>query len=514
MLDIQGSLRPSSSVEDVAAMAVAASLLPSPSRKKRARGDDGCVGGDDAEVEKAPRWVGAGDTDETTTAAAAAIDKKPRNVSLSIQSLLGIHSSLEPGQSHEDDTAEVVLVCEPDLHNNLMGALHPNGALYEKPVNINVASKQHEEFRAALRRHGILCLTVRQVLLHDAERSMTARIALEELAMSVLTYELAEGYENDERCTEMDKYFVGDEYKRKVLEVMSPEQLIDVVLCHPTVEMRPSFRDTGFTASYRFDPLTNMQFTRDQQITTNKGLVMGRLRSAQRQHEVKLMRFCFDKLGLPVIGAVEAPGYLEGGDYYPAGPGLAFLGVGMRTNFDAARQLMDKDLLSTRRLAVVRDDFEQCQDRMHLDCVFNILGETCCILAEDVIGDDKPFRRTVDEYERTGPGAPYERTSRSGTEFSAYLESEGFNIVPISREMQLEYGCNALNLGRGNVLTCHAGAARVIARSPHFTGDLEHVDFGSITSMYGALHCSSQVLVRYKHVVMRPAVQMPDGGLV
>jgi arginine deiminase len=47
--------------------------------------------------------------------------------------------------------------------------------------------------------------------------------------------------------------------------------------------MRPSFRDTGFTASYRFDPLTNMQFTRDQQITTNKGLVMGRLRSAQRQ---------------------------------------------------------------------------------------------------------------------------------------------------------------------------------------------------------------------------------------
>jgi hypothetical protein len=33
---------------------------------------------------------------------------------------------------------------------------------------------------------------MRQVLLHDTERSMTARIALEELAMSVLTYEMAE----------------------------------------------------------------------------------------------------------------------------------------------------------------------------------------------------------------------------------------------------------------------------------------------------------------------------------
>jgi hypothetical protein len=32
---------------------------------------------------------------------------------------------------------------------------------------------------------------------------------------------------------------------------------------------------------------------------------------------------------------------------------------------------------------------------LQLDCVFNILGKTCCVLAEDVIGADKPFRRTV-----------------------------------------------------------------------------------------------------------------------
>jgi len=435
-------------------------------------------------------------------------------VSLSIRELLGEHSSLLPGQCHEDDTAEVVLVCEPDLHNNLMGALHPNGALYEKPVNINDASRQHAEFRATLRRHGILCLTVRQVLLHDTARSMTARIELENLAQDVLTYELAPGFENDERYTESDRYFVGDEYKRKVLEVMSSEQLIDVILCHPTVEMRPSFRDTGFTASYRFDPLTNMMFTRDQQITTRRGLVMGRLRSVQRQHEVKLMRFCFQKLGLGIVGAIEAPGYLEGGDYFPAGPGLALLGVGMRTNFEAAEQLMSKDLLGTRRLAVVRDQFEQCQDRMHLDCVFNILGKTCCIMAEDVMGAEAPFRRMVDEYERApGPGKAYVKI-REGVEFSEYMRGEGFNIIPISREMQLQYGCNSLNLGRGNVLTCHSGAARVIARSPHFHGDLEHVEFGSITAMYGALHCSSQVLVRNKHSIMRPSVVLPGGEIL
>ena len=38
-------------------------------------------------------------------------------------------------------------------------------------------------------------------------------------------------------------------------------------------------------------------YTRDQQITTAKGIVMARLRSSVRELEVALMKFCFDKLG-------------------------------------------------------------------------------------------------------------------------------------------------------------------------------------------------------------------------
>lgn len=69
------------------------------------------------------------------------------------------------------------------------------------------------------------------------------------------------------------------------------------------MHVAPSYRDTGFTASYSFDPLTNVQFTRDQQITTRRGIVMARLRSVQRSKEVELLRFCFKKIGLPIIGA-------------------------------------------------------------------------------------------------------------------------------------------------------------------------------------------------------------------
>ena len=65
--------------------------------------------------------------------------------------------------------------------------------------------------------------------------------------------------------------------------------------------------------------------------------------------------------GLPVVGEIEEPGFLEGGDYFAAGEDLALVGVGLRSNIEACEQLMNRDWLGTDRLAVVRDDFEQHQ---------------------------------------------------------------------------------------------------------------------------------------------------------
>ena len=302
------------------------------------------------------------------------------------------------------------------------------------------------------------------------------------------------------------------------------QQQVDVILCGPTVHVQPSYRDTGFTARYVFDPLTNAQFTRDQQITSAKGIVLARLRSTQRRLEVDLMHFCFRKIGLPVIGAIKHPGYLEGGDFFPAGKDLCFIGVGTRSNVEACHQLMQNDLLGpVKRVAVVRDDFERDQCRMHLDTIFNIIGDDIVLLAADVMGEHSPLRRTVDEYELVDvvdpvqerlaaaeavtvaddidtdvPVTPLTRyvLRRSGVEFSAWLTSNGFHIEPISREHQLAYGCNVLNLGDSTLLSCHAATARQIVRCPHFHGSVQLVEFEAISSMYGALHCSSQVVRR------------------
>ena len=414
-----------------------------------------------------------------------------------------------------------------DLHNNLMGALHPAGSLYERPVNMTACTRQHAAFRAALRTYGVRCVTVREVLLYDTDTCVRARCALEDLAGARLTYAMDAGCEPRLLSAE-DRFFVGDEYKRSVLAAMSAEQLADVVMCVPTVHVLPSYRDTGFTARYAFEPLTNAQFTRDQAATTARGVVLTRLRSPQRQREVELLAFVYDKLGLPVVGAIQAPGFLEGGDFFAAGRRLALVGVGLRSNVEAAQQLMEGDLLGTRFCALVRDDFERDQARMHLDCCFNIVADDVCLLAEDMMGDASPVRRTVDEYERLTysddeedgpapngaaangnggaaaaaaadggkPQRPRYVLRQQGVEFSAYLRGMGFHIVPVSREHSMQYGCNVLNLGDSNILSCHAETARQLVRCAAFHGRVHLLEFGDVTSMYGGLHCSSQVVRR------------------
>lgn len=43
------------------------------------------------------------------------------------------------------------------------------------------------------------------------------------------------------------------------------------------------------------------------------------------------------------------------------GRDLALVGVGLRSNVEACTQLMERDLLGTRRLGVVRDDYDRDQ---------------------------------------------------------------------------------------------------------------------------------------------------------
>ncbi len=58
-------------------------------------------------------------------------------------------------------------------------------------------------------------------------------------------------------------------------------------------------------------------------------------------------------------------------------------------------------------------------------------------------------------------------------EFSAFIRGEGYAIIPIAHEHQLQYACNVLNLGDSRIVSVHAASARQVVRDPRFNGDVQ-----------------------------------------
>ncbi len=139
---------------------------------------------------------------------------------------------------------------------------------------------------------------------------------------------------------------------------------------------------------------------------------------------------------------------------------------------------MDRDWLGTQYVAVVKDCRDQSQDRMHLDCVFNITGFDSCLMLEDVMQTSSPIHRLVDEYKLDPITRRYHCLAQD-IEFSAYVQSKGYQIIPVSREEQLRYACNVLNLGNGTILSADAEASRKMVRSPFFHGRVEVCPFSA-----------------------------------
>eukprot|EP00792_Barthelona_sp_PAP020_P006247 TRINITY_DN2944_c0_g1_i3.p1 TRINITY_DN2944_c0_g1~~TRINITY_DN2944_c0_g1_i3.p1 ORF type:complete len:420 (+),score=106.81 TRINITY_DN2944_c0_g1_i3:31-1260(+) len=394
-------------------------------------------------------------------------------------------------QESEFDTAVDVVVHQPNLEMEF-GGFHPSGYLFEKPVNREETLLHHSQFVSTLRRFNCNVHLVSNVIL-TAICDKEKRPLVEDLACELLTYELSSGFDQD-MLNEDQKYLLTDDYKKTVISGMSSAQLLRLILLRPTVYLKPSPKNTPLIADYtKTDPLANLVFCRDQQMTTAAGLVMSRMGSQQRRDEVRVMKFVLEQLGINIIGAIPEPETGEGGDFIPFSKEISMIGVGLRTTEGAGKYMMDNDLFGTRYVALVHDRFDCNQDRLHLDCVFNTINENLCLLHEDLIPDDSTIRREVDLYEKKDD--KYELIEKD-IHFARYLESLGLEIIPVPSDWQLNYACNHINLGKERLVTIHEGIAEVIRNHPKFSGIVEYVQFSGITSMYGGAHCATQVIRR------------------
>ena len=91
----------------------------------------------------------------------------------------------------------------------------------------------------------------------------------------------------------------------------------------------PTTNGTGLDSIYTHDPV----------IVTSGGAILCRMGKSDRQGEPGAVRRWLDATGIPILGAVEGDGLLEGGDLVWLDARTVAVGEGYRTNADGIRQV-------------------------------------------------------------------------------------------------------------------------------------------------------------------------------
>lgn len=89
----------------------------------------------------------------------------------------------------------------------------------------------------------------------------------------------------------------------------------------------------------REDGLADSVFTHDPSLVTDFGAIILRMGKPLRDPEPPLHEAAYQRLGVPVLGRIDAPGQVEGGDCVWVDRHSLAVGRGVRTNQDGIQQL-------------------------------------------------------------------------------------------------------------------------------------------------------------------------------
>lgn len=100
---------------------------------------------------------------------------------------------------------------------------------------------------------------------------------------------------------------------------------------------------TGEIIHFPEDASVNMDsiYCRDASIATNQGMIICNMGKADRKNEPGAQRKAFEANGITVLGVIESPGTLEGGDVAWLDENTLAVGHTYRTNEEGIRQLKE-----------------------------------------------------------------------------------------------------------------------------------------------------------------------------
>ena len=129
------------------------------------------------------------------------------------------------------------------------------------------------------------------------------------------------------------------------------------------------------------DGLADSVFTHDPSLMTDDGAVILSMGKALRNPEPGLHEAAYRRLGIPILGRIEAPGTVEGGDCVWVDRATLAVGRGVRTNQEGIQQLAN--ILGPRGINVYGFDLPLWQGEeacLHLMSVISPLADDLALV--------------------------------------------------------------------------------------------------------------------------------------
>ena len=413
-------------------------------------------------------------------------------------------------QPSESTPAKIIIVHISKIESFIC-SLNPAASLYEDVTEEEQITECFNNLRNYLKTKHIRLITVEEALLLKGKEDDLMKLAKESLNYERESkMETINETDNNSRIrkTSYDEYFLysSDEYKESVIKKFSKKNLFNIILTRPQMKLKYSETDTYIEpTSITFSPLGNLVFCRDQQITTKRGVVIGRSRTSQRKYEHIIMKQVFKNLGINIIGEVK-DGYLEGGDFFVARENLSMIGLGIRTDAEGIKYLMENDLLATRYMAICFDETDLDQQRMHLDTYFNILNDKNALVIDfDEVSrqEKKNVNRQVYYFDNDKNSNAIEsdrdiiknkigeyKLIKIYDNFYKFLDDIGFNYIKITHEEQKQYMINFLNIGNNTVISVNKDLEEKVK---NLGITVKYFNCRPILNMFGGMHCMTQV---------------------
>jgi N-dimethylarginine dimethylaminohydrolase len=212
-------------------------------------------------------------------------------------------------------------------------------------------------------------------------------------------------------------------------------------------------------------------YVRDASVVTNRGVILCQMGKPQRAGEPAAQEQFFRNAGLPVLGSIQAPGRLEGGDVAWLDEDTVAVGRGYRTNAAGIAQLHTLLGDSVKEVvAVALPHWRGPDDVFHLMSILSPIDRNLAVVYSPLMS--VPFRQRLlergwrlievpdDEFESMGTNVlsigPRRCVMVSGNPRTrARLEHAGVEV--------LEYEGQEISLKGGGGPTC---LTRPILRSP------------------------------------------------